>query len=73
LLWDVAEWAESYRDPRRPAVSITDAKISGSLIREFAHLDRLTRLRDARALRYAPIASCTPTITPTPGYTTPRR
>lgn len=53
LLWDVAEWAESYENPdeRRAFIAACRA-LSFIDAAEFAHLDRLTRLRDARALRF---------------------
>lgn len=53
LLWDVAEWAETYGDSReRHAFVIECQRLDFINAAEFAYLDRLTRLRDARALRY---------------------
>lgn len=53
LLWDVAEWAETYSTPQEKEEFVDECQNLGFINpAEFTHLDRLTRLRDARALRY---------------------
>jgi Ser/Thr protein kinase RdoA (MazF antagonist) len=53
LLWDVAEWVETYSDPQDRQAFIAECRTLRFIdTAEFVHLDRLARLRDARALRY---------------------
>lgn len=53
LLWDVAEWAATYADPLDQQAFVA-ACVNLQFINpaEFEHVERLTRLRDARRLRH---------------------
>lgn len=53
LLWDVAEWAETYSEPDAKRAFIDECTGLGFIdSAEFAYVGQLSRLRDARALRY---------------------
>ncbi len=54
LLWDVADWMDGYTDPdQQRFVDACRRGIAEIGADEFAHLDKLRRLRDARTLRFA--------------------